>query len=111
MTTPTPSAEQIQILVSYLPPQVARPILADPGQPPHATASQRHAALLLADISGFTALTERLAERGPEGAEELTTLLNAYFSRMIALLSAEGGEVAPNDRNPRQGITTGTGRG
>ena len=93
MTTPTPSAEQIQILVSYLPPQVARPILADPGQPPHATASQRHAALLLADISGFTALTERLAERGPEGAEELTTLLNAYFSRMIALLSAEGGEV------------------
>ncbi len=93
MTDPKPSAEQIQTLISYLPPQVARKILADPSHTTWSTANRTQAALLLADISGFTALTERLAGRGPEGAEELTTLLNAYFSRMIDLLSAEGGEV------------------
>ncbi|MEI7768481.1 MAG: tetratricopeptide repeat protein [Chloroflexales bacterium] len=93
MIDPQPSAAQIQTLTSYLPPRVVRAILADPGYTTRPTASRVQAALLLADISGFTALTERLAGRGPQSAEELTTLLNAYFSRMIELLSAEGGEV------------------
>jgi hypothetical protein len=34
------------------------------------------AAALFADISGFTALTERLVQTGPAGIEELTDLLN-----------------------------------
>ena len=93
MTDPKPNTEQIQTLISYLPPQVVRMILADPSHTMRPTASRMQAALLLADISGFTALTERLTGRGPEGAEELTMLLNAYFSRMIELLTAEGGEV------------------
>ncbi|MEI6777389.1 MAG: tetratricopeptide repeat protein [Chloroflexales bacterium] len=93
MTDPNASAEQIQTLISYLPLQVAQPILAGSGQTIESTGSWRQAALLLADISGFTALTERLSGRGPEGAEELTALLNAYFSRMIDLLTAEGGDV------------------
>ena len=37
------------------------------------------AAVLLADISGFTALAERLSQKGPVGAEELTSVLNAYL--------------------------------
>ena len=39
------------------------------------------AAVLFADISGFTPLAERLARRGPAGAEELSALLNAYFGQ------------------------------
>lgn len=50
-------------------------------------------AVLFADISGFTALTERLTRQGPEGAERLTTLLNSYFGSLIALIDEHGGEV------------------
>src|SRR5215212_2042986 len=42
-----------------------------------------HGTLLFADISGFTALSERLAKYGREGAEELTARLNAYFEAMV----------------------------
>ena len=51
------------------------------------------AAVVFADISGFTPLAERLARRGPAGAEELSTLLNAYFPRLTALIAEHGGEV------------------
>jgi class 3 adenylate cyclase/tetratricopeptide (TPR) repeat protein len=51
------------------------------------------AAVLFADVSGFTPLAERLAKRGPAGAEELSGLLNAYFGQLTALIAAHGGEV------------------
>jgi class 3 adenylate cyclase/tetratricopeptide (TPR) repeat protein len=39
--------------------------------------------LLFADISGFTDLTERLAKRGREGAEEIAMVLDAAFAELI----------------------------
>jgi class 3 adenylate cyclase/tetratricopeptide (TPR) repeat protein len=51
------------------------------------------AAVVFADVSGFTALAERLARRGPAGAVELSALLNAYFARLTALVAEHGGEV------------------
>jgi hypothetical protein len=51
------------------------------------------AAVLFADISGFTPLAERLARRGPGGAEELSALLNAYFAELMALIAEHGGGV------------------
>jgi class 3 adenylate cyclase/tetratricopeptide (TPR) repeat protein len=49
--------------------------------------AQRHRAVagtgVFADISGFTALTERLAERGKAGAEEMGDLLNATFDSLL----------------------------
>jgi len=51
------------------------------------------AALLVADISGFTLLSERLAKRGAEGAEQLTEALNSYFARVIEFIEAYGGDV------------------
>jgi class 3 adenylate cyclase len=50
------------------------------------------AAVLFADISGFTPLADRLAQRGPAG-EELSGLLNAYFGQLTSLIAAHGGEV------------------
>jgi class 3 adenylate cyclase len=47
--------------------------------------------LLFADVSGFTALSERLAVLGQEGAERLTDLMNRYFSTMLEVLSWSGG--------------------
>lgn len=49
--------------------------------------------MLLADISGFTRLSERLAASGPTGTEELTRLLNAYFGPVIDLITRHGGDV------------------
>jgi predicted ATPase/class 3 adenylate cyclase len=82
-------------LATYVPPYVVRTTLAEtsPVLPTEARAGRLPAAVLFADISGFTPLTEALAQRGSEGPEELTRLLNATFSRMIALIEAEGGEV------------------
>lgn len=51
------------------------------------------AAVLFADISGFTRLSERLAEKGPEGAEELSRILNDYFGRLIERIHGHGGDV------------------
>ncbi len=45
------------------------------------------------DISGFTALSERLARRGRIGAEELTEVLNHVFSRMLGVAYEKGGSL------------------
>src|SRR5207248_7840823 len=60
-----------------------------------ASVSEQHldAAVMLADVSGFTALAERLAAGGAHGAEELTRRLNAYFGPLIDRIVASGGDV------------------
>ncbi|HET6908078.1 MAG TPA: adenylate/guanylate cyclase domain-containing protein [Mycobacteriales bacterium] len=40
--------------------------------------------LAFIDISGFTALTERLASKGKVGAEEMSDLLDATFAKLLA---------------------------
>ncbi len=47
--------------------------------------------LLFSDVSGFTALSEHLANQGQEGTEQLTQAINRYFERMLDILSRSGG--------------------
>jgi class 3 adenylate cyclase len=49
-------------------------------------------AVLFADVSGFTLLAEQLTKRSPAG-EELSGLLNAYFSQLMALITEHASEV------------------
>lgn len=49
--------------------------------------------LVFADVSGFTALTERLSHRGRIGAEEIVDTLNSVFGPMLDLSAARGGEM------------------
>jgi len=49
--------------------------------------------LLLADISGFTELTDKLALHGKKGTEDLTDILNRYFTAMYEILRVHGGIV------------------
>src|SRR5215207_7916224 len=49
--------------------------------------------LLFFDITGFTPLTERLARRGREGAEELSNLLDAVFGQLLTDAEDEGGDL------------------
>jgi class 3 adenylate cyclase len=56
---------------------------------------ERRGAVLEADVSGFTPLTERLArDHGPRrGAEEVAALLNSIYGALVAEADAAGGTV------------------
>jgi class 3 adenylate cyclase/tetratricopeptide (TPR) repeat protein len=54
---------------------------------------QIEGSFVFADISGFTKLSEQLAELGKAGAEELTVLLNATFESLLGVATAEGGDL------------------
>jgi len=49
--------------------------------------------LCFADISGFTALSEKLAQRGRVGGEELVETLSRIFGGMLERARAQGGEL------------------
>ncbi len=86
--------DKLQTIAAYVPSNIAQEILkAESPLPDEAQSGTMDGAILFADVSGFTPLTEALAQKGAEGPEELTRLLNEYFSRMIALIEAEGGDV------------------
>ena len=55
--------------------------------------SKVEAAVLVADISGFTRLTESMGAREAAGVELLTKCLNSFFGQMIDLVLAHGGDV------------------
>ena len=82
-----------EMLRCYVPEFLTSRFLARPA-PVDAPGMERFpAAVFFADISGFTPLAERLARRGPAGAEDLSGLLNAYFGQLTALIAAHAGEV------------------
>src|SRR5438093_10632152 len=54
---------------------------------------QLDGSLVFVDISGFTALSERLARRGRQGAEELTGTLSTCFADLLAVAYAAGGSL------------------
>ena len=47
--------------------------------------------LAFVDISGFTAMSERLAQKGKLGAEEVTDVMNLVFARLLDVAYAVGG--------------------
>jgi class 3 adenylate cyclase/tetratricopeptide (TPR) repeat protein len=48
--------------------------------------------MVMADLSGFTSISERLARLGDEGAERLTTVINSFFERMLKTAAFFGGD-------------------
>jgi class 3 adenylate cyclase/tetratricopeptide (TPR) repeat protein len=47
--------------------------------------------LMFCDVSGFTAMSEKLALVGKEGAELMASVLNGFFERMLAIADVWGG--------------------
>src|SRR4051794_38544567 len=47
--------------------------------------------LAFVDISGFTAMSERLSMRGKAGAEEVTEVMNSTFARLLDVAYDAGG--------------------
>jgi len=52
-----------------------------------------HGAVLIADVTGFTKLTELLGAQGPAGVELLTESMNQYFSKIINVIYRHGGDI------------------
>ena len=77
----------------YISAPVVRRFAADSRPPAQASADSMLAATLMADIAGFTALTNKLAVEGAVGSETLTVIINDYFSKLVSVVAACGGEV------------------
>ena len=83
--------QPLQTVAPYLP-RVLLEQLARSGNSNTALIEQVSGTLLFADISGFTRMSERLAELGKEGAERLTDIVNGYFGRMLDIAGSLGGD-------------------
>ncbi|HNT75753.1 MAG TPA: adenylate/guanylate cyclase domain-containing protein [Anaerolineae bacterium] len=79
-------------IVPYLPRYLVQAELAQAGPAP-VGGEFLSGALLFSDISGFTAMSERLSMLGKEGAEQLVALVNRYFGAMLDVLGAHGGDL------------------
>ena len=81
------------VLASYVPRLIQNRIAANPLPIEAPDAEDFQAPVLFADISGFTLLTEHLAEQGPTGVETLARILNEYFGQLIDIIHEYGGDV------------------
>ncbi len=73
------------LIAPFVPDQLLRVRAADQWQ--------ADGTFVFADISGFTKLSEQLAELGKAGAEELTHLLNGTFESLLGVARHEGGDL------------------
>src|SRR3984893_9766016 len=85
-------AVPLETLISYVPRRLLRRFAPGASAVPEPGFAVFRGPLLFAYISGFTDLTERLARKGPAGTEELTSILNTYFGRLLDLISDHGGD-------------------
>lgn len=88
-----PNLALTELLASYVPKLIQNRVAANPSPIESPVAEEMQAAILFADISGFTILTEHLAERGPSGVETLARILNEYFGQLIDIIHDYGGDV------------------
>lgn len=84
----------LQVVSTYLPRHVVRTELRNLDRTVDPIGGEfLRGALAFADISGFTALSEKLSIMGREGAEQVTEIVNHYFRRMLGIVFAHGGDV------------------
>jgi class 3 adenylate cyclase/predicted ATPase len=77
---------------TYLPRYIVQEQLADP-RPGQVSGQFRDATIMFADISGFTAMSERLSRQGEQGAEKITNIVGDYFTTMLDVTGRYGGDL------------------
>ena len=88
-----PVDESSEILQAHVPSRLLRRLSRRPALPRAPESERFPAAVLFADISGFTTLTEDLSRQGAAGAEAVQRMLNRCFGPLVDLISEHGGEV------------------
>ncbi|MCG8351372.1 MAG: tetratricopeptide repeat protein [Chloroflexales bacterium] len=71
---------------AYIPARLVQAQLADPS-PGRVSGAFWQGSLLFADLSGFTALSDRLSVLGKQGAEEVSAIVNQLFNDLVAEVS------------------------
>ncbi|HET8674068.1 MAG TPA: adenylate/guanylate cyclase domain-containing protein, partial [Thermoleophilaceae bacterium] len=74
-------------------PYVPRVLLRQLAENPSARVQQVEGTLVFADVSGFTRLSERLARKGREGAEQLSDTISDCFSALLEVAYDNGGSL------------------
>lgn len=83
----------LRAVLTYLPRHLALDLLREPLVAQN-TGRFLDGTLILADISGFTAMSEKLCEKGEqEGAEEMVRVINEYLDGMLAILYKHNGRL------------------
>ncbi len=77
----------LQVARTYLP----RPVVEAPQPPGEPRGGMFQGTFLFGDVSGFTPLSERLAQFGQLGAEMITDVINDLFHDMVTILFDHGG--------------------
>ena len=78
---------------AQLSPYVSRLAMAWLAEDPAERVRSVEGTLAFVDVSGFTALTERLAVRGKAGAEEVSDVVGATFAQLLEIAYEYGGEM------------------
>jgi len=96
LATARPSDDHLDALLhavsTYLPRYLANEQLRDP-RPGQVSGQFRQATVMFADVSGFTAMSERLSRRGEEGAEKITRIVGDLFTTMLDITTRQGGDL------------------
>jgi len=66
---------------------------ANPPQPGYPEGNWQRGTLMFTDLAGFTRLMEANVSQGKAGAGSLLAVLNAYFAKMIEIISKSGGDL------------------
>lgn len=82
-----------ETLASYVPRFLVRQAVAEPARYPGKVGDRLQGAVLFADLVGFTRLASEFAQKGPEGAELLTAVLNACFGELVERVEERGGDI------------------
>ena len=92
-TAHIPAVFDVKVFQRFVPAVVERTLVLHP-KDSHAHPKTEHfdGAVLFADASGFTALTERLSNQ-ENGTELLCQTINAFFTEFITVADAHGGDV------------------
>src|ERR1700760_1585693 len=83
----------LEHLATYVPRRILRTLAVSGAEALAPHVERFPAAILFADISGFTDLSERLSQKGPAGTEELSSIINACFGSMLGPVGRSGGDV------------------
>ena len=79
MTTTAP----LEDLACYVPSLILRRLAGDAAATMAPSIERFPAAVLFADLSGFTALSEKHSSLGKQGAEEVSAIINNLFGAML----------------------------